>query len=162
MPPGAKALSAIVAVCALVLFYLVWSVVQPIWAQVLGAALQFLSFALFWAAIRASRAAKLRLAFDPGNPRSFVSEGPYRYVRHPFYVSYIILWGGFAIAAWSVWAIVPFLVMLGVYIYAARDEERKFGLTNMAADYAAYRRRTGMFLPKLATLASPEAQVEGK
>lgn len=162
MPAGAKALSAVVALCALALFYLVWAVVQPLWAQLVGAALQLLSFVLFWAAIRASRAAKLRLAFDPGNPRSFVREGPYRYVRHPFYVSYIILWGGFAIATWSAWAIVPFLVMLGVYIHAARDEERKFGLTDMAGDYAAYRRRTGMFLPKLAALASPEAQVEGK
>ncbi|HEY9011711.1 MAG TPA: isoprenylcysteine carboxylmethyltransferase family protein, partial [Devosia sp.] len=135
---------------------------QPILAQLVGIALQLLSFALFWAAIRASRAGRLRLAFDPGNPRSFVNEGPYRFVRHPFYVSYIILWGGFAIATWSALAIVPFLVMLAVYIYAARDEERKFGLTDMADDYAGYRRRTGMFIPRLATLASPEAQTEGK
>lgn len=162
VPPGAKALSATVLGCALALFYLVWAIAQPLWAQLVGIALQLLSFVLFWAAIRASRAARLRLAFDPGNPRTFVNQGPYRYVRHPFYTSYVILWGGWAIAAWSPWAIIPFLVMTGIYVFAARDEERKFGLTDMAGDYAAYRRRTGMFFPRLAALSGPQAQVEGE
>jgi len=149
MPTGAKLLSAMVLACALLVFVLTWISVQPLLAQLPGIALMAASYLLFWWAIRASRAATLLLAFDPGNPLSFVSSGPYRYVRHPFYVSYTIFWGGWAIAVWSVWAVLPFLVMLGVYVSAARDEERKFSLTGMAADYADYRRRTGFFFPRL-------------
>lgn len=148
MPKGAKLLSLVVLACALLLFAIIWLLPQPAWVQILGIVLQLSSFLLFWAAIRASRQARLRLAFDPGNPRSFVSEGPYRYVRHPFYVSYVIFWGGWSLAGWSVWAIFPFLVMTAVYIGAARDEERKFGLTDMGPDYAAYRARTGFFFPR--------------
>ena len=149
MPSGAKLLSWVVLGCALLLFFLLWALPQPLWAQLLGLLLELISFALFWAAIRASRQRQLRLAFDPGNPRSFVDIGPYRYVRHPFYVSYIILWAGWALATWSPWALVSLAVMVCLYIYAARDEERKFGLTDMAGDYAAYRQRVGFFFPKL-------------
>lgn len=149
MPKGARLLSLVVLACALLLFTVLWTLPQPAWTQVLGIVLQLSSFALFWAAIRASREGRLRLAFDPGNPRTFVSEGPYRYVRHPFYVSYVIFWGGWALAGWSIWAVFPFLVMTAIYIGAARDEERKFGLTEMGPDYADYRRRTGFFFPRL-------------
>jgi protein-S-isoprenylcysteine O-methyltransferase Ste14 len=149
MPPGARLLTYVVLACALVLFYLLWADTQPEWAQLVGLLLQVASLALFWAAIQASRQRQLLLAFDPGNPRSLVDVGPYRYVRHPFYVSYIILWGGWALATWSPWAIVPLAVMVGIYVYAARDEERKFGLTEMAADYAAYRKRVGFFFPRI-------------
>ena len=40
-------------------------------------------------------------------------------------------------------------IMIAIYIGAARDEERKFGNTAMAADYHTYRARTGMFFPRL-------------
>ncbi len=149
MPRGAKLLSAVVLACAILMFVLVWIADQPLLVQLLGIVLMVASYLLFWAAIRASKAATLLLAFDPGHPQSFVSTGPYRYVRHPFYVSYAIFWGGWAIASWSIWAIVPFVFMLAVYVSAARDEERKFALTGMAADYQAYRARTGFFFPKL-------------
>ncbi|RYE84233.1 MAG: isoprenylcysteine carboxylmethyltransferase family protein [Hyphomicrobiales bacterium] len=149
MPSGAKLLSWLVLACAVLMFALLWTQPQPLWAQWLGLLLELASLLLFWAAIRASRQRQLRLAFDPGNPRSFVDIGPYRYVRHPFYVSYIILWGGWALATWSLWALVPFLIMVAVYITAARDEERKFGLTDMAGTYADYRHRVGFFFPRL-------------
>ncbi len=148
MPKGAKLLSAVVLACALLMFVLTWVSVQPLLAQLFGIVLMASSYLLFWSAIQASRAVTLLLAFDPGNPLSFISSGPYRHVRHPFYVSYAIFWGGWAIAVWSVWALLPFLIMLSVYVGAARDEERKFALTGMAADYADYRRRTGFFFPR--------------
>lgn len=157
MPKGAKLLSGVVLACALLMFGLTWFVLQPIAAQLAGVALMSGTQLLFWAAIRASRNSTLLLAFDPDNPRSLVNAGPYRYVRHPFYVSYVIFWGGWAIATWSIWALLPFVVMTGVYVSAARDEERKFALTGMAADYEAYRRRTGFFFPRIAAPARPRA-----
>lgn len=149
MPRGAKLLTLVVLACALLMFALVWGAAQPLVAQLVGIGLMAASYGLFWAAIQASRSATLLLAFDPGNPQSFVSTGPYRYVRHPFYVSYTIFWGGWAIASWSIWALLPLVFMVGLYVGAARDEERKFALTGMATAYQDYRRRTGFFFPKV-------------
>ena len=80
---------------------------------------------------------------------SLVTSGPYRYVRHPFYTSYLIFWTGLALGTWSLWAVPVLIVMLVLYAVAARSEEGKFSRTEMSADYAAYRARTGMFWPKL-------------
>ena len=43
----------------------------------------------------------------------------------------------------------PLGLMAGIYAVAARLEERKFKPSGLAGPYAAYRSRTGMFLPWL-------------
>jgi protein-S-isoprenylcysteine O-methyltransferase Ste14 len=104
---------------------------------------------MFHRTARASREGALHFAFDVENPVSLVTAGPYRYVRHPFYTSYLIFWTGLALGTWSLWA-VPVLVLMAVlYTVAARGEEGKFANSPMAAEYAAYRTRTGMFWPRL-------------
>jgi protein-S-isoprenylcysteine O-methyltransferase Ste14 len=107
------------------------------------------SFVLFWAAIRESSRARLLAAFDEKLPSSLLTTGPYAYVRHPFYTSYLLLWTGWSVATWSLWAVPPLAIIIMVYWSAARDEERKFAATPMAEDYAEYATRTGRFFPKL-------------
>lgn len=149
MPPGAIVISVVALLSAAVLLVLQWALDQPAWAVLLGVALELASLVLFWAAVRASRDARLRLAFDAENPDSLVTEGPYRYLRHPFYTSYLIFWSGWAIAVWSTWALAPLLAILVVYVIAASGEERKFERTALAGDYQAYKQRTGFFWPRL-------------
>lgn len=149
VPRGAVLISAVVIVTTLMLLALLWLGPQPWPAQVVGLLLEAGGLALFWAAIRVSRAARLRLAFDAENPHSFVTEGPYKYLRHPFYTSYVIFWIGWAIAAWSPWAAIPLVAIVTIYVVAARGEERKFSMTPMADAYAAYKRRAGFFWPRI-------------
>ncbi len=122
--------------------------VQPLWAQVVGVVIELAGLWVFFAAVRASRAARLRFAFDPARPETLVEDGPYGVVRHPFYVSYLIFWAGWALATWSIWSVIPFVVILGLYIYAARFEERNFAGSGLSTAYEDYRRRVGFFLPK--------------
>lgn len=122
---------------------------QPLGAVLVGLALLAGSFALFWAAIKASSAAGLLGAFDVAGPSSLLQSGPYGYVRHPFYTSYIMLWWGWSIATWSIWAVVPAVATFVTYLAAARDEEQKFSRTDMADAYRAYMERTGRFFPRL-------------
>lgn len=150
MPLGSLIITLVVAATSAIYLYLVWTAEQPPLAQLLGFLLQCAGIGLFVVTIGASRAARLRMAFDAGNPRGLVTEGPYRYVRHPFYVSYLIYFSGFAIATWSWIALGPLVVLLAIYIRAARMEEGKFANTPMSAEYEAYRRRTGMFVPRIA------------
>ena len=76
-----------------------------------------------------------------------VLRGFYAYIRHPQYLGLgltglglSILWPRFLVIA--LWA-----VMMAVYYFLARDEERRM-LGQFGDDYRPYMERTGMFLPK--------------
>ncbi|MDE2240757.1 MAG: isoprenylcysteine carboxylmethyltransferase family protein, partial [Rhodospirillales bacterium] len=122
------------------------------WPVALG--LFIASLAVFAAAVSASRHTPPTLAFDTDAPNFLLQHGPYRYVRHPFYLAYVLFWLGTAVAtqAWFGWA-AP-LVMTALYIQAASREERKFATSELAGAYKAYCGRAGMFWPRpLALLA---------
>jgi protein-S-isoprenylcysteine O-methyltransferase Ste14 len=149
MTTGARIISLGALAACFALLLLLWSQAQPLGAQIVGIAVMVASLALFWAAVRASREAKLRFAFDEALPRSLVTIGPYAQIRHPFYTSYLLFWIGWGIAVWSIWALIPILVMAALYTVAARYEENLLGDSDMATAYAEYRQRAGMFWPKL-------------
>lgn len=149
MAPGAMALATLVIATTLIFSTLLFFASRPLWAAVIGGLVEVGSLVLFFAAIRASREARLLFAFDPGMPNGLIERGPYRYVRHPFYTSYLLFWFGWAVAIWSPWTL-PFLLAFVVfYTAAARGEEQKFAASEMAARYDHYRRSTGLFWPRL-------------
>ena len=148
MPTGTVVISIVVSLTTLIFLGLLWIESQPLLAQAVGLAICLASMWLFYAAIRASREARLKMAFDVENPHGLVTTGPYRYLRHPFYTSYLIFWVGFAVATWSAWTLLPLAIILFIYVRAALGEEAKFSRTPMAEEYAAYRQRTGFFWPK--------------
>jgi len=95
MPPLMKALSVLglVNMIASVFFMVNHFATLPIF---IGAAIGFYaaSTALFWWAIRTHRKKPLAIAFTEHVPEHVVSEGPHRFVRHPFYTSYLLAWMG--------------------------------------------------------------------
>jgi protein-S-isoprenylcysteine O-methyltransferase Ste14 len=149
MPAGARVIAASSVASLVILLALTWLVSQPLAAQLAGLVIQLASAALFFSAIAASRAARLRFVFDKEHPQSLVEQGPYRYVRHPFYVSYTIFWFGWAVATWSIWAIPCVVLLTWLYVAAARLEERNFEASPLSAAYAGYKARTGFFIPRL-------------
>jgi len=149
MSAGAMVISGVVAVTALFFLAMLWILQQPPAALIVGLAIQLASSALFWWAIFRSRKARLRFAFAEDNPHSLVTDGPFGYVRHPFYTSYIIFWIGWGIATWSIWAVVPVAGIFVIYLIAALDEEKKFSRTDLAGAYEAHRKRAGLFWPRL-------------
>ena len=75
--------------------------------------------------------------------------GPYRYIRHPFYASYILFWLGCAVATLHPVSLAFLVVVSGILIAVALREERSFVGTPFAADYLSYRRTAGLLWPKL-------------
>ena len=148
MTGGARAISGGALLAFLVMLLLLWTLDQPIGAQLVGIVIMVASLALFWAAVRASSAARLRFAFDEALPQSLVTIGPYQRIRHPFYSSYLVFWLGWAIATWSPWALLPVAIMATLYTIAARYEENLLSRSEMAPAYAAYRQQAGLFWPK--------------
>jgi protein-S-isoprenylcysteine O-methyltransferase Ste14 len=148
MPRGAVLISIVVVATAVLFLFLLWTNTQPILSKTAGLILELMGLRLFQVTIRASRTAGLRLAFHAESPHSLVTDGPYRYLRHPFYASYLLFWVGWGIATWSLWSVAPVLAIGAIYVRAAVGEESKFSHSPMAAEYAAYRRRTGFFWPR--------------
>ena len=110
--------------------------------------------------VTAVAAAAWVLAYNrPGNfnirpdPRAggvLITGGPYRWVRHPMYVSLLLGAGAVAVAAHAPTQAVLWLVLLGVLEGKASMEERL--LTLRWPEYDAYRARTGRFMPRLRRL----------
>lgn len=123
----------------------------PAWPA--AASLMAVAFALFVTAVRASTAARLTVAFATDQPQVLLEHGPYRLVRHPFYSAYMTFWLASALArpGWAPWLVAAAFCV--IYWRAGRHEETKFERSQLAMPYAAYRRRTGMFLPRGSFLA---------
>ncbi len=86
-------------------------------------------------------------------PEELCSQGPYRLVRHPIYLSYLLAWTA-ALVALPHWLTAAILVVNGsLFTYMASDDERKIAASPLAAAYAAYREHTGMFFPRLNSAA---------
>ncbi len=114
----------------------------------LGLAGFAVSILLFWWTVATTKRRPPALAYSDIDPDTIYTEGPYAYVRHPFYLSYVIFWIATGLAAGR-WQWVPALILVFWYIRLAKGEERRFRSSALSIAYDAYRGRTGMFLPRL-------------
>lgn len=83
----------------------------------------------------------------PGRSGELVTEGPFRWIRHPIYSGLLLLSLGVAI-------VLPSALGLGVLVVLALVLDRKAAreeawLTEQFSGYAAYIRRTRKFIPYL-------------
>lgn len=113
-----------------------------------------LSLALYCLSIGVTLSQPLSIAHSDDLPRHLVTIGPYRYLRNPFYSAYLLAWfGGVVASGWLwFWLLPTALVHLLLYFRAAREEERKFARSPLAAEHAVYVRQTGMFFPRWSAL----------
>lgn len=108
-----------------------------------------LSLGLFWWSIAVNRPRPLTIAFSPDAPRHLVTAGPYAYIRHPLYLSYMLCWIAGTLATGQM-LLIPTVVAMGwLYHRAALAEERKFAASPLGMDYAHYAERTGRYFPRL-------------
>jgi protein-S-isoprenylcysteine O-methyltransferase Ste14 len=142
---------------------LVWHVEHP-----LGQAILYGLFAAGWVTVFVAtclinhfdlfglRQVWLYLRGEPYRPLGFVTPGPYRYVRHPLYVGWLLaFWATPTMTA----AHLLFALMTTVYILIAiRFEERDLGAVH-GARYAEYRRSVPMLVPRLRVVAPAAVKV---
>jgi protein-S-isoprenylcysteine O-methyltransferase Ste14 len=86
---------------------------------------------------------------EQNTPMHIVTYGPYGWVRHPFYVSFILLLIGGALIARDVVTLAALPLGLLSLDWTARREEQKLLASSLANEYGAYRERTGRFVPRL-------------
>ncbi len=91
--------------------------------------------------------------FASDAPDCLIREGPYRYVRHPLYLSYMLTFVATLVATQNIIVLGLLIATTLVYFRGATLEESLFTSGHFASQYEAYRARTGMFLPAPLKLA---------
>lgn len=79
--------------------------------------------------------------------RMLVTRGIFRYVRHPLYAGHFIMFLGSLGLRLHSYTLMLYVCFVGGQIIRARIEEKKLG--ECFAEYAAYKKQTGMFFPRL-------------
>jgi protein-S-isoprenylcysteine O-methyltransferase Ste14 len=124
---------------------------EPVNAGLFGIAYVGLAAALMlfeWAR-RTVRDRYFSWVFSRDTPSFLCTDGPFAYVRNPFYTSYLLTMGAVVVMLPGVFRGAVFIGMVAYFTSAAVHEERKFERSPLAADYARYKQRTGRFLPKI-------------
>jgi protein-S-isoprenylcysteine O-methyltransferase Ste14 len=80
-------------------------------------------------------------------PGAVCDDGPYRLIRHPFYLSYIMAFAGVAVAFPSPLVSGVCLMNIGLFVYMAFDDEKTLLAGALRTEYGAYRMRIAMFVP---------------
>jgi len=104
---------------------------------------------LFVWAVRTVGLQRLTAVFSDDSPAELIVSGPFRFVRNPFYVSYLLVYLQALVASRSWWAALPLVGMGCLYYRAALLEEKKFLSSRLAMKYRRYTATTGRFLPVL-------------
>jgi protein-S-isoprenylcysteine O-methyltransferase Ste14 len=107
------------------------------------------SVALYEWARRTIRGRRFHLAWTGDVSDALCDQGPYAHVRHPIYLSYMLAFLALLVALPTPWVAAIFLFNLGLFVHAAFGDERNLRQGPFAREYADYRRRVGMFLPRL-------------
>ena len=126
------------------LFYMTIRLVNGI----VAACLLAVSIALYEWARHTIRGRRFGAAWGDHVPDELCESGPYRFIRNPLYLAYLIAYLA-AFVALPHWVTLLTLVAgVALFTHAARSDEAKIMASAIAADYAEYRKRTGLFWPK--------------
>ena len=108
----------------------------------------FIQIAGLWIVIWAvwtNRVKRFRVSLDLPPETRFVAKGPYNIVRYPVYIALLIITLTLAIDRLAIEALVLWLILLLVFIFNIRYEDRLF--SSYFPDYPLYRDRIARMIP---------------
>jgi len=124
-----------------------WSVV-PLGVQLIGWILLVLAGVMVWHVMmtNAYLSSWARIQDDRG--QVVVQEGIYQHIRHPMYLGIIVGFLGIPLVLNSWWAMIPSVVIVGLFVYRTYREDRM--LIDGLAGYAEYTEKVRyMLLPRI-------------
>jgi protein-S-isoprenylcysteine O-methyltransferase Ste14 len=145
------ALPAFVAtlIYVLVPVWLAWAGLPlPLWSRWLGVAVALAGFVLLqWS--QQTLGANWSDAPKLLEGQELVTQGPYRWIRHPIYTAFLLILGSLLLitANWLVG--VMWIAMTGLDVAARMKAEEGLMLGQFGEPYRDYLRRTGRLLPRI-------------
>ncbi len=120
---------------------------MPVWAGFIGVAVFIFALWLLWRShADLGRAWSITTEVKAG--QRLVSDGVYKYIRHPMYAAHL-LWGiAQALLIWN-WISGPASLVIFIPLYFLRvAREEKVMLEEFGEEYQAYMDRTGRIIPR--------------
>lgn len=115
-----------------------------LYIQVLGLIFSSAGYFLFiWSVIARGR---YSVSWEMPQNQRLVTWGPYRYVRHPSYLGYFLMFFGLFCLWSNVFTVFPLVAIPGYFRVASEEEgllKQRFG-----EEYVEYQRKTGRFVPR--------------
>jgi protein-S-isoprenylcysteine O-methyltransferase Ste14 len=117
---------------------------STLFMQILGSIVTIGGYSLFiWSIIvRGQYATSWKMSQN----HRLITRGPYRYVRHPSYLGYFLMFFGLLFIWSNLFTLFPLLAIPGYVKVVSREEEllaKRFG-----DEYLDYQKRTGRFIPR--------------
>ncbi len=128
--------------------WMAWSSLSlPVWLRWSGVAIGILGGVLFVWTVR-TLGKNLTDTVVTRKDHELVTNGPYHWVRHPFYVAMLLFVTGNALAAANWFFLLGGLLVFLLLNLRIRTEEEKLR-ERFGEAYESYRARTGRFLPRM-------------
>lgn len=88
-------------------------------------------------------------ALSQSTPNRIIRSGPYKYIRHPFYLSYMTAWlGSLFVTKFNLFTVFATVVLTICYNLAATQEEREFCYSDdLRESYVDYMASSWRFIP---------------
>jgi protein-S-isoprenylcysteine O-methyltransferase Ste14 len=125
-----------------------WSaLLLPFWMRWFGFFVGLAALIIFFWVLR-SLGQNFSTSLTINRDQTLVTQGPYQWVRHPMYTSFVLLWVGyfFLSANW-------FIGLTGILgfvwaIVVRTPKEEQMMIEQFGGEYVAYMKRTGRYLPR--------------
>jgi protein-S-isoprenylcysteine O-methyltransferase Ste14 len=125
-----------------------WAIMSlPVWLRWLGVALSLPALLLFlW--VLWALGPNFSTSLVVRNHHTLVMHGPYRWVRHPMYGVFCLLWLAFMLLSANWFIGVTGLAAYGITMAIRTPSEETMMLERFGNEYRRYMERTGRFLPR--------------
>jgi len=144
---GGEEAAALFALAGAGIIILAWIYRIDVLNGVIALGLVSASLFLYEWARRTIRGRGFAVIFGGNVPEAVCDSGPYAYIRHPFYASYVIGLTAALVAFPNVFTALGWFVATWFFVHGARHDEMAISDSPLAGAYADYRKRTGMFFP---------------
>lgn len=115
-----------------------------LYLQIIGLFLTSFGYFMFiWSVVARGRYA---VSWEMSQNQRLVTWGPYRYVRHPSYLGYFLMFFGLIFLWSNIFTLFPLMAIPGYLLVTFKEEQllkQRFG-----EEYLEYQRKTGRFIPR--------------
>jgi len=125
-----------------------WStLLLPFWMRLFGFFAGLVALVVFFWVLR-SLGQNFSTTLTINKDQTLVTQGPYQWVRHPMYTSFVLLWLGFLFlsANWFIGLSGILGFVLAIVVRAPKEEQMM--IDRFGDEYIAYMKRTGRYLPR--------------
>jgi len=126
-----------------------WSVLHlPFWLRWFGFFIALAALILFFWVLR-SLGRNFSTTLTMKKDQTLVTQGPYRWVRHPMYTSFVLLWVGYFFISTNWFIGLTGILGFVLAIVVRTPKEEQMMIERFGDEYLAYMKRTGRYLPRL-------------